>query len=881
MLSLSRFHPRFHPRPHAFLLLIVSMLPLVCAEGASVAITLTPGSGTLHTGDKKTFQATVSNTSNKAVTWKVNGVVGGGAVTGTIDQSGHYTAPAKVPSPGTVTVQAVSKANTAKIASSTVTLLNLVPAISSLSLTEVNSKLPFTLTVNGSGFTASAQVVFSDKTALTVTSRSATQISVTGTTNSAAGAQIQVTVTNPSPGATVSSAWTLAVAAPVAVSISPKTATMRGLTTTAFSASVSNTGTKTVTWAVNGVAGGNATVGTISASGVYCAPAIIPASVTVSAVSTADPTKTASAQVTLQNPVPVISSATSPVTAGAVSITINGNGFAPAAQVMLSNAPLAVSWVSSSKLIASGTIQSPAGGVAALIVSNPNPGAMASNTVQVTVQNSGTALSYAGAKRFLQHATWGPTPASIAHLQAIGINAWLAEQFAEPVSNYDLPLDSFTVATLQDQFFNNAVTGQDQLRQRVAFALEQIAVVSGVKVGSYPCLMPYHQMLLNDAFGTYHNFLKDVTLSPAMGDYLDMVNNDIPSARQSPDENYARELMQLMSIGLAQLNSDGSWTTVPPTPTYSENDVRALARVFTGWTYPPCSGTSTWTNPKCFQSPMVAIEAHHDNSAKLFLGTTIQTGSAEGDLDLALQTIEAQQAPQSSVPNIAPFISLRLIQHLVTSNPTPAYVSRVATVFAQSGGDLKQTVTAILTDPEAGNDGSTLAPNQGHLMEPVLFAVSLLRALNARIVYSPPLEWYTAQMGQDLFNSPSVFNYYSPFYTLPGTSTVAPEFQILSQATSFSRANFVLSALKNQISSDIVIDLTNFAQLGADTNPATQTASLTTMLNAVSQALLGGPMPADMLNAILPALVATKDANTRAFDAVYLVAVSPQYQVQR
>ena len=240
---------------------------------------------------------------------------------------------------------------------------------------------------------------------------------------------------------------------------------------------------------------------------------------------------------------------------------------------------------------------------------------------------------------------------------------------------------------------------------------------------------------------------------------------------------------------------------------------------------------------------MIAVEAHHDNTAKLFLGNTIQTGSAEGDLNLALQTIEANK-------NIAPFVSMRLIQHLVTSNPTPAYLSRVATVFAQSGGDLKQTVTAILTDPAAGNDGSTLAIDQGHLTEPVLFSVALLRALNANVVYSPPLAGYTANMGQDLFT------------------------------TSLYRANYAYRAVHNEISSDIVVDLSNFAQLASDTNTATQTASLTTMLNAVSQALLGAPMSADLLNAIMPAMLATTDATTRARNAVYLVAVSPQYQVQ-
>ena len=588
-------------------------------------------------------------------------------------------------------------------------------------------------------------------------------------------------------------------------------------------------------------------------------------------------------QAASQTPAPVIVSATTPITAGSkVSITINGTGFAKEAGVLLGNTALTVKWVSSSQLIASGTVAPVAGGMAALLVQNPSPAAANSNAAAIKVNNTGSQLSYAAAKRFLEHASWGPTATSIAHLQAIGISAWLTEQFAEPASIYNLPVDTTSnLSTLQEQFFKNAVTGPDQLRQRVAFALGQIAVVSGVKLGTYDEMMPYQQMLLNDAFGTYPAFLKDVTLSPAMGHYLDMVNNNIPSGTQSADENYARELMQLFSIGLTQLNADGSASATAAAATYSENDVRAMARVLTGWTYPACFAASKWTNPACFDAPMVAIEAHHDNTAKLFLGVEIQTGSAEGDLEVALQTIEAYRPSQSKLPNIAPFVALRLIQHLVTSNPTPAYVGRVASAFAQSEGDLKQTVTAILTDTEAGNDGSTLANNQGHLTEPVLFTVALLRALNATTVYSPPLAGYTNDMGQDLFYSPSVFNYYSPFYRLAGSTTVAPEFQILCESTAFYRANFAYRAVNNQINSDIVVDLSNFAQLAADTNKSTQTASLTNMLNAASQALLGTPMTSGMLSAMMPAMLATTDANTRARNAVYLIAVSPQYQVQR
>ena len=755
------------------------------------------------------------------------------------------------------------------------------PTIHSASPSQLNSELPFALTLTGTGFSAASKVVFDDKTAVTITSQTATKITVDGTTQSAPGTKIHVTVSNPSPGAAVSNIVTITVDAPVTITVSPKAKTMRGLTSTKFVATVANSINKNVNWTVSADSGFSGSAGIIEADGTYFAPAVIPPSVTITAQSVADSSKSDTAQITLQNPTPEVVSATTPIQAGAnASLIINGRGFAPGAQVLVGNMPLNVQWVNSSTLIASGPIQAPTGGVAAVIVQNPNPGAATSNAVAISVLNNVSALSYAAASRFLQHATWGPTPASVAHLQAIGISAWLDEQFAEPISTYSLPVDTTSgLSTLQEQFFSNAMGGADQLRQRVAFTLGQIAVVSGEKLPEYYEMMPYQQMLLNDAFGTYYTFFKDVTLSPVMGNYLDMVNNNVPSGTVSADENYARESMQLLSIGLAQLNANGTPTTTPPTATYSEDDVRALARVLTGWTYPACYAASKWTNPACFQSPMVAVESHHDNSAKLFLGVNIQTGWAEGDLDLALQTIENYTPAQSASPNIAPFVSLRLIQHLVTSNPTPDYVGRVANVFTQSGGDLKQTVAAILTDSEANDENSGLAAGQGHLTEPVLYAVSLLRALNATTT-SAPLAGSTSDMGQNLFYSPSVFNYYSPFYQIPGTALVAPEFQILSQSTSFYRANFAYRAAYNQLSNQITVDLSNFAQLASDTHKATETASLTIMLNAVSQTLLGGPMTTAMLNAIMPAMLATTDAMTRARTAVYLVAASSAYQVQ-
>jgi uncharacterized protein (DUF1800 family) len=897
---------------HVLVLLLLPFVSSVLSWAATpVSVSLGVTSLTLTVGTSKTFTASVANSSNKALNWSVSP-----ASSGSIDSTGKYTAPASLPANGNqVTVTATSVADPTKSASAAVVLINVVPTIKSLSTERINSQVPFSITITGAGFVPTATVTLTDGTPVTVTlvrRIPETEVTITGTSQSPAGTQISLTVTNPSPGgavaavdgATVSSPRTLAVAAPVTVTVYPATKTIAGGSALTLEAVVGNTSNANVTWKVNGVTNGNATVGVLTPektpaakppyTASYAAPWQIPSggAVTITATSAADPTKSGSAVITIQNPVPVVTSVTSPVTTGVVALSISGTGFEPQATVALGTTNLTVTWKSTTSLTATATVTPPVGGVLALTVTNPSPGGGASNVVPVTVNNPAGQLSYAAARRFLEQATWGPTPASIANLQSIGITAWLAAQFATPASQYTLPVDATEdFSVLQDQFFGFAANGPDQLRQRVAFALSQILVTSGLKVNTYAEMMPYQQLLLNDAFGQYKAVFKDVTLSPTMGHYLDMVNNGPPTATSSPDENYARESMQLMTIGLTNLNGDGSADN-PPINTFSDTDVRALAGVYTGWTYPTCTGQPKWPNPPCFVGAMIPFESeHYNNPGASVLGTTINTGSAEGDLDAAINLLDTYTKPHPSitvngkgVPNIAPFISLRLIQHLVKSNPSPAYIQRVATVFFQTDGNLQAVVTAILTDPEnvpQTNCSAATPCTDGHLREPALLIAALLRALNAQYVYDPPLNPSAAAMGQDIYDAASVFNYYSPFYHAPGTPLLGPEFQILNQASSFARANYVYLAIRNQISSDIAVDLTNFEELASDTNAATETASLTTMLNAVSRALLGGPMPSGMLNAILPDLLATKSAKTRALDAVYLTAVSSGYQVVR
>ncbi|HEY2145441.1 MAG TPA: DUF1800 domain-containing protein [Steroidobacteraceae bacterium] len=370
--------------------------------------------------------------------------------------------------------------------------------------------------------------------------------------------------------------------------------------------------------------------------------------------------------------------------------------------------------------------------------------------------------SAADTSRLLDQATFGVTQTDVAHVQAEGFAAYLAEQLAAPASRYTgfsytphtAPVDcrtdpatptdassicardKYSLFQVQRQFFMNALNDPDQLRQRVAFALSQIFVVSGIEVYEAYGMANYQNMLLNDAFGNFRDLLQDVTLSPVMGRYLDMAANykSDPARGTAPNENYGREVLQLMSIGLYELNPDGSQqldNTGAPMPTYDQSVVIGFAAAFTGWTYAPMAGaTSSWANPLDYDGVMVAFDSEHEPGPKTLLnGFTVPAGQTSAqDLKMALDDI-------FNHPNVGPFIGKQLIQHLVTSNPSPAYVARISAVFADNGsgvrGDMAAVVKAILTDPEARGD-TPASSGFGHLREPALFITSMLRSLGGQ-----------------------------------------------------------------------------------------------------------------------------------------------------
>jgi uncharacterized protein (DUF1800 family) len=518
----------------------------------------------------------------------------------------------------------------------------------------------------------------------------------------------------------------------------------------------------------------------------------------------------------------------------------------------------------------------------------------------------------ADAVRLLRQATFGPTPAEATRVRSLGASRWLDEQFALPVTAYpDWPYvpavrpdacvddrtrpvrpdsycarDNYTLFPLQVEFFKAALTQPDQLRGRVAFALSQIFVVSGIDNSRNYAMRHYQQNLRDRAFGNFYDLLVSVTLSPVMGDYLDMVNNNKanPATGTNPNENYAREILQLFTIGLFELNPDGSLrldSAGKPVPTYDLDEIEGFARAFTGWTYPTIPGASPRNNnPRNYLGNMIPVTATHEFGTKqLLAGVTAPANmTPQADLAFAHRNIFEH-------PNVGPFIGRQLIQKLVTSDPTPGYVARVAGVFANNGfgqrGDLRAVVRAVLLDPEA-RGARKIDPTYGKLAEPVLYMTGMARALGAR---SDGVAFRAASslLGQFVFYPPSVFNYFPPDYTVPGTSLLGPEFGIQTTSTAIARTNVASSFI---FTAQVAPDPAVFGSTGTALDLAPYEAvagDASALADRLDRNLMAGRMGAAMKAAIVGAVNAVPAGDTlgRARTAAFLVVTSPQFQVER
>ncbi len=470
--------------------------------------------------------------------------------------------------------------------------------------------------------------------------------------------------------------------------------------------------------------------------------------------------------------------------------------------------------------------------------------------------------------RLLRQASWGPKPGDIDRVRNMGRGAYLDEQFGAAASAYPDSLYGTSVEEVQEHLLRLAITGNDQLRQRVAFALSKIWAVNASEVNRADATVVYYRTFMNRAFGNYRDLMTDMSLNPAMGRFLNMLNSKSEAVTTVPaNENYPRELLQLFTLGTSVLSNDGS---PQAGSTYTEEDVKALARLFTGWTYgdgnaatiPTNSANANWV------APMEAVERFHDVTAKTFLGTSFAPNrTTRQDLDQALDVI-------FNHPTLPPYVAKSLISQLVTSNPSPAYVAAVTNAFINNGnnvrGDLRATVRAILEHPEA-NLGTNTA---GKLMEPVLLVISPLRTLNASVSDFPFMATHASDMGQRVLYPPSVFSYFSPFFRIRNGALLGPEFQLLTTVTALTRTNYMARVLNGDLGGAATVDYTAYTSRAADA------AALT---DYVALQFMGGQLSTEQRSAIITAVNATPASNPteRAKTALYLVLASAQYQVDR
>ena len=852
-------------------------------KGSGINVQVTPATGTLRAGTQQVFAATVTGTSNTGVTWSINGIAGGNDTVGTIVGNGNYLAPNILPKANTITVTATSVADTTATGNATMTLGNPVPILSTVTpdLVVIGK---FSLTLTGSGFMNGSVVNFGSQP-LTTTFVSPTELTATGTATIAQVGTVNVSVTNPNPVSATSAPIPVQVVASsnIVVTLTPKSVTIGAGNTTQFQATVTGTTDIQVSWSVNGVPYGNNTVGTVDGNGNYTAPVNIVGlgSVTVTAASVVDPTKSGSATVTLSNPVPTLTAITpGTIGPGAFQLTFYGTGFVATSTATFGGQPLQITYVTDTMITAVGTATSAQAGNAPIMVTNPVPGGGTSNSLNVTVTTSGSPVSSAAAVRFLEQASFGPDTESLNQVQEMGFDAYFQNQFAATVTPYPNPRPNDTVSNVQQSFFLNSIAGGDQLRLRAAMALNELWVVGADTVSDPVGYTNYMRTLDNDALTNYLNVMTDVTLTPAMGDFLNMVNNNAPAPGQHANENYAREIMQLFTLGLNKLNPDGTAVldaSGNPVPTYTQNDVMDLGRAFTGWTFPTAPGKSEQNNnPPYYASPMIPVESEHDTGAKTILGQSIPAGqSAEQDLSAALNII-------FNHPNVGPFVATQLIEKLVTSNPSPAYVQRVALAFntgtfnsygSGKRGDLQATIAAILLDPEArrGDVAATSVATDGKLREPVVMIVSLCRAFHVK-TDGAGLSYEGDQMSENIFYAPTVFNFFPPVNPIPQTTLNGPEFGIFNTNTSLARDNVINDAVYGALGSNTKLDFTPVINAGS---PDQMIAWLDTLF-------LHGTTPDQVKQIISTALSAYDPADTQgqAQASIYLYTSSSMYQVQ-
>jgi uncharacterized protein (DUF1800 family) len=873
----------------------------------------------------------------------VNGILGGNSDIGTISSTGLYTAPATVPTPYTVQItSSIAEYPTAVPGAVSVQVWNPIPALSTVTPGGF-SEGTTTITVNGSQFVYGAQISWNGAFVPTTYVSGTQLVAQIAAPNPGT---FPLTVTNPNPGSASAPPLSLKVGPGLVVlQLEPNSGTdVRVSNQLNLGLIVNGTDNPGVMLEVNGIAGGNALVGTAvsNADGsiTYTAPAVVPTPsnvVQLTIISDDNPTVSLTQNISVMNPIPILTTAT-PMSfnPGSATVVLTGSKFITGAQVLVNGVPAATTFNSGNQLTATVDLTNP--GNLDLQVLNPAPGPAASADLIATVNGTPPVpvVSPDDAARFLEQATFGATDSDIRDVSLNGFQWWLNQQYAIPAAPTEPAVEQALIVNnppcasgdikcnaalfvqnnqdedlVQDTFWQQSVTANDQLRQRVKYALSQMFVISSNNSTAIQNMprgeASYYDMLGADAFGNFRQLLQDVTLHPMMGQFLSMLQNDKGNATTDPDENYAREVMQLFTIGLWQLNDDGSQKvdgSGNPIATYSNTDVMGLAAVFTGfsWNVPGDTSDDAWSNCCLYVGPgfgeellpMQSYPSHHSTVEKDFLGVTIPaSGSADpdGDLKIALDTLYNH-------PNLPAFFSKQMIQHLVTSNPSPAYVNRIAQVFKNDGtgvrGNLQAVVTAILLDPEARDTATdTGNPQYGKVREALLRYTEWARAFTAQSRTGSFDNGSTEDpiygLGEMWLRSPTVFNWFSPLYTPPNSpiasaNLLSPEMQMTNVSSVVGYINYMQGAIGSGATNGP--DL--FSSYATEMSLA---ATPDQLLDRINLLLMAGQMSSTLYNQILGAVtsipIPTGDQNainaallSRVQTAIYLTVASPDFAAQ-
>ena len=804
-------------------------------------LTVSAAQSSVQTGGAAQFSA--SATSGH---WAVAGSTSNGA----IDANGLFHAPATVPNPGTVSVTYTVGSQTA---SASITVTAPVPLVVKAAQTSVNTgaTVQFAATQGGAPASGGQWAVLGG--------------TANGTVDASGLFHAPATVPNPSTVAvgytlaaqTVTASVTIVAAAPTITSVAPAVLT-------SLSTPVQITGTGFAAGSLILVNGTPVTTAFLDAAHLSATITLSTPSNTSLQLTVENANASLSQPVSLNASFPQITVQPAVLTPGTIHLTITGSGFAAGQVVTLNGTPLTTTVVSPSSITATGYLapwtQGPVSvGLAASAGSSP----LATRTVPLAT----TAVSYDAAARFTTQAAFGPRAGLIEHIQVIGFDAFITEQFQQaPIV--------FAPTGGKHTYISSAVQGNTLLRQRVAFALQSFIVPQWQDFD--PSATIFEDKMEADATANFRQILSDVAASPNMANFLNLAGNFASNdPLNQPNQNFARELMQLFSVGPFLLNDDGSEkldAQNQPIATYTQADVIAMSRALTGWYYPATvnPGDSAWGID--FSQPMAGWEGGHDHNAKTLFGTVVLPagGTITSDRDAALDAI-------FNHPNLPPFIAHLLIQHLVTSNPSPAYIQRIAHVFENDGtevrGNMAAIVRAILLDPEARQGDTNPSPNDGFLQEPLLFQLFAMNILQ-NYGSDDEINDFVGPLGEVIWTAPSVFGYVSPSYMVPGTTVNSPEFGLFTNLSLVTRTNMLWGMVS--------------AQSGGYTTNYTQSSWLFTtfptvpaIVSALNHMAYHGLMSAQQQQAIITAAaqISPSNLNLQLQVAVFLALNADSYNV--